>query len=433
MDPLQRRFKEVIEQYGYSRCSDQRWFRSLLRDLLRAKPSQINALADAASDGIAIELTQLRNDPHKSLRYAQLQHRLIENRGLQDGLAKWTVDMWAAAVSTAAEEGEPLSVKCPVCSNIVSFTGHMIGQILTCSQLNCVSRLRIFAEGRRVAVEAAIAEKVEKSSSVIRVAVDGTGQFTSLSDALRNAPNDAHIELHGGPFEGAFVITKPTTISGADLQNRIVIQSSNGTCMRVQSGSLRLMNVVVQAPSSVMGARRPVIEVTRGTATFENCLFLSNVGETIKIHGDGTNVNFRDCEIQSDRGGGIVVFDRAVLNLLQCKIHGVRGIGLSVDGGANVTLKSCRIEGAGTSAVKSRKSDINVEGCTILKSKDYGIEISGGTFQIAHSTVSENGARGIWVRDDAEGAIEDCDLRANRTGAISPLNSTKVTAKGNLC
>ena len=281
MDRLQGQFAKIIQIYGYGRCSDQRWFRALLRDLLGAQPREVNALADAASEGLPAELAQLGNDPHIIIKHAQLKKRLIDNRGWQDELATWTIATWAAAIHTSSENGKSFSLKCPACGNALSFTGRMIGEVVPCGKANCAAKLRVFAEGRSVAIESYSEEELAQR---ILVATDGSGQFTSLSEALGKVPEGVHIELRGGPFEGVFVITRPTVITGVDPINRVVVHSSNGTCFLVRSGSLRLENLSVEMPSTVTGARKPVLEVSKGEAEFENCSFQSGVGEAVKSH-----------------------------------------------------------------------------------------------------------------------------------------------------
>ena len=68
----------------------------------------------------------------------------------------------------------------------------------------------------------------------------------------------------------------------------------------------------------------------------------------------------------------------------------------------------------------------------ITSAKDYGIDISGGTFQVIRSTVNENGAHGVWVRNQATGSIENSDLRGNRRGPISTSGDCSVAFNGNL-
>ena len=184
-------------------------------------------------------------------------------------------------------------------------------------------------------------------------------------------------------------------------------------------------------PSTVTGARKPVLEVSKGEAEFENCSFQSGVGEAVKIHGPGSIARFNHSSFHSSRGGAVVIFDRAKSSLTDCSVFDTRGTAISIDAGAEVNLTGCSIERAGATGITSRRSDLLIDHCRIAGSKDYGIDISGGTFQVIRSTVTENGARGVWVRSNANGSIEGCDLRGNRRGAISPASDCNVVLNGN--
>ncbi len=429
MDPLQRQFTTIIERYGYGKCGDQRWLRALLRDLLPAAPSQINALADAASENIPSELSQMRNDAHSILKHAQLKQRLIDNRGWKDELANWTIAAWFSAISSSSENGKSFSLKCPACGLLRSFTGGVIGEVVPCGNASCDANLRVFSEGKCVSLESRIED--QSNPSVI-VATDGSGHFNSLAEALRKTPDGVCITLRGGPFEGGFVITKPTVINGEDPAQRVVIRTSSGTCFQVRSGSLRFENLNIETQITATGARKPALEVAGGEAEFANCHFGSSSGEAIRVYGGGCRARFNDCSFHSERGGAVVVFDRAECSFARCSIADTRGTALSIDAGANVRLRACTIERTGASGIVSRKSDLLLDHCRISGSKDWGIDISGGTFEIMRSIVTANQTRGIWIRSNASGRIEGCDLRGNRRGTISAASDCSVSLTDNM-
>ena len=127
-----------------------------------------------------------------------------------------------------------------------------------------------------------------------------------------------------------------------------------------------------------------------------------------------------------------MVFKRATSALAGCRIVDTRGTAISIDDGAAVNLRACSIEGAGASGIMSQRSDLQIDDCRIVGSKDYGIDVRGGTLEVIRSTVTENGARGVWIRNSANGRIEGCDLRGNRRGAVSPASDCNVVLRDNL-
>lgn len=427
MDSEQKRFVKIIETYGYAKPSDSRWFRALLRDLRLGTPQQIHALAIAAADGIPTELSSLVNDPHAKLRATQLQARLKADHGWETDLAKWTIETWAAAIQSSNENGKPLKLKCPDCGRSLQVTGRSIGEVIICAEKACGVKLRIFAEGREVTIELSDDEK--QSVSVV-VATDGTGQFKSLEEALSKVPEDTHLVLRGGPFEGTILITRPTTIVGANPQGRVVIQSQKGPCFLIKSGSLRLVNLSIEMSSTLTGARKPVLEVTQGEVEVEKCQFRTRVADAVSIHGSAASASFHQCEFMSEKGRGVFVWDRAKAVFSDCSIKDTRGIGVSVETGARVKLLGCHVEGSKYLGVQSRNSDLRIEHCQITKALQNGLEISGGTFVMVQSAITGNGARGLWVHDKAVGTIDGCDLTANKTGGKSISSDSQVTLQG---
>lgn len=428
MDPVQKRFVKIIETYGYATASDSRWFRALLRDLLCGTAPQVHALADAALDGIPIELSKLANDPHAKLRTAQLQTRLRDDRGWEFELAKWTIESWAAALQSSTENGKSFSLKCPACRNKVQISGRSIGQVVQCADDSCGVRLRVYSEGREAVVEPC---DDKKKSAAIVVAADGTGQFTSLAEAVAAVEEGAELLLKGSTFEASLVITKSLTILGDNQPSQVVIQSQNGSCFLIKSGTLRIVNLSIKTPASLTGARKPVLELAGGEIDAEHCLFESKVAQAVSVRGRESSATFRHCAFIAEKGDGVAVWSGATAVLLDCSIKGTRSIGVSVDNEADVKLLGCHVENSKYLGVKSRNSKLLMEQCHIHHALQTGVEISGGTFALIQSGITVNGGRGVWVHDKAGGRIHGCDLRGNRTGGASVSPDCQVTLEEN--
>ncbi len=420
MTPVQRRFLKIIEIYGTEAPgADARWFRALLRDLLSGNPREINALADSAVDQIPIALANSANDPYLNMRKAQLQVRLQQERGWEPDLAKWTVETWAAAVHSSNVEGRSISIRCPACRTPLLIRGSQIGRLVDCTGKACGVTLRIFAEGKGVAVEST---SNSKSSHHVIVAHDGSGQYSTLAAAVAEVPPDTQLEVRGGPFLECVTITKPVTIMGAMGQRPVVLQNNKGPCFVVRGGELRLAAFSLEQISTAGFARKPVMEVLEGHVVVEKCQLQSQLGNAVNIHGSKASAQFSHCTFFSARGDGVVVWDHAHATFSECRIKEIHGIGISLDTEARVKLLGCRIEQAKYLGVKSRKSALHIEDCTIDEIRQNGVEISGGTLQMSRSTITRSGGRGLRISGGATGVVQDCDLSGNRAGgrAVTP-------------
>lgn len=427
MDSVQKLFVRIIGTYGYVGCSDSRWFRALLRDLLPGTPKQIHALADAAVDGLPAELTHLIHDPNANLRTHQLQARLRADRGWESELAQWTVETWFAAIRSSGVNGKSLPLVCPACRQSFEVTGNSIGRLVSCTNSLCGATLRVFAEGRQVAEDAG----GEGQPVKVIVSTDGTGQFVSLADAIAKASENIQLVLQGGPFEGSFEISKSLSIVGGNPGDKVILRSHKGSCFLIKSGAIRLVNLCLEIPSTLTGAKRPVLEVTHGSLEAEICDFRSRVTDAVSVHGPNSAASFHRCGFQSEKGGGAVVWDRAKADFSECSITDTRGIGLSLDTGAHVKLMTTRVERSKYLGVKSRNSTIEIDNSLITQSLDTGVEISGGGFALHDSLITKNGGRGAWIHDRAKGSIEGCDLTNNQKRATSISPECKVMLQGN--
>jgi hypothetical protein len=427
VDPVQKLFVRIIGTYGYVGCSDSRWFRALLRDLLPATAKQIHALADAAVDGIPAELTQLIHDPNATLRAPQLQARLRADRGWESELAQWTVETWFVAIRSSDANGKKFPLVCPACRKSFEVSGDSIGRLNFCSNSICGAKLRVFDEGRQVAEDAGGEDQPVR----FVVSTDGTGHFVSLADAIAKASDNIQIVLQGGPFEGSFEIGKSLSIVGGNPGNKVILRSQKGPCFLIKAGAIKLVNLCIEMPSTLTGAKRSVLEVMHGTLEADTCEFRSRVADAVSVHGPNSAASFHRCAFQSEKGGGAVVWDRAKADFSECLITDTRGIGLSLDTGAHVKFLASRIERSKYLGVKSRNSTIEIDNSLITQSLDAGVEISGGEFVLHDSVITKNGGRGAWIHDKAKGSIGGCDLTNNQKRAKSISPECNVMLQGN--
>lgn len=401
----------------------------MLRDVFPDRNREINALADASTESVPADLVALKGNTHPNLRMAQLTSRLIDNRGMQEQLAEWTVHTWAAAINSGSEEGKGYTLNCPACGGSIRCNGKMTGEVINCSNSACDERLRIFANGHNIALEPR--NGIHTPVGII-VATDGTGQFTSLSEAVANAPGGSCIELRGGPFEAAIKVTRSITLRGNDPAQRVILRSTTASGLNMRAGELRMENLQLELTQQGVPSRKPAFEFSGANAVLINCSFQSEIGTTVKILGKDTTARFERCQFRSARGDGLNVFNHAQVLLQDCDIVDTLGSGLSLDDGASATLKECLIQGCRASAISSHKGALKIENSRIENAGDYGLSISHGTFEIRNTMISRNRSQGIWVRNSAKGSIEGCDLRNNSRGAITAPFDGSVAMRNNI-
>ena len=97
-------FINVIEKYGAGIITEPQRLQNLLKDFFRNEyQKERNCLSDSVIDGIPSTLSDKKDQiPYKILS-GQLVQKLVQNRGYEKNLAKWTVDTWAIALKVVKE------------------------------------------------------------------------------------------------------------------------------------------------------------------------------------------------------------------------------------------------------------------------------------------------------------------------------------------
>jgi hypothetical protein len=101
-DTASQKLKEIIDQYGQSVCDDARRCEGLLKDYCPECRLEINSLISVLKEGIPQEL--IRSAPVFPLEVTvpKLVKQTVENLGLTEENARWSVETWASALGVTA-------------------------------------------------------------------------------------------------------------------------------------------------------------------------------------------------------------------------------------------------------------------------------------------------------------------------------------------
>lgn len=99
--------RTLIAQHGLTLIADPRRCRALLNDLCGAHKREINILITAQEERIPTALLQASTNVPAALLNAQLAQRLINQHAMNPDAARWVVEAWAAALSSAPTPSAP--------------------------------------------------------------------------------------------------------------------------------------------------------------------------------------------------------------------------------------------------------------------------------------------------------------------------------------
>jgi len=343
-----------------------------------------------------------------------------------------------------------------------------------------ISQLEVMIEGLegKIAIfEDRLNSDGQGPATDLRVSPEpGVGDYTSIQDAINDAPVGAYIGVMPGLYTDPLEITKPVKLIGLGKPNEILIQVPADSAIMVNRMGGQYEEAIshtqeLEARKRLQQHTTHVAEPSRAGGIlkwFKQRLW--NEPEVddrgiFEVETGSDEVSIVGVSINSvtEVVGGVpsdhptISVRSGHLRLEKCEVRGENGVGVLVEGeNAQVTLRACRVVNTRGSAVRLRtRAMATLSGTRIIKSKESGIDAQGFTSvrlmdcEIANHqrigvhvgfksqliayqcVISGNSFEGVWMNNQSTGSIRSCDMRGNARGPYDISPDCKVELGGN--
>ncbi len=247
------------------------------------------------------------------------------------------------------------------------------------------------------------------SKSLVKVPADAA----TFADAIQLCDPGGTIEIAGGTYPEAIVITKSVTL--ASTPAAVFEDRGLGSSL-----------VVVRGPVEV---------------TFRNIQFKNTQPEAttkpedsppLVLIADGPRVRFDGCVIEGSPGNGVSLADKAGATFSNCRIRKNRGYGINATSGSTVDVSLSEIQESGRSGISAMNLGSSVtlgNGSTVAENSLNGVEIGNGAeLKASGAEINANQKVGLVVEDSGSLATLEasCLVSANRIYGIGVRNSGRV-------
>ena len=273
-----------------------------------------------------------------------------------------------------------------------------------------------------------------REDGAVHVALDGSGEFSSVIEALAGRNGAGRIRVGRGTYEAPGRVTGSVVIEGTGLSpGEVVIRNRSGeTCLLVDAGELALENL-----SLVSEAGGSCIKLTGGEARLSNLRIAARQGAGVEVAGgslvmDGVAIErartfgmtvrgpgqavVRGSRFGPIDGTGVRVLQGGTLELRDSRIAAAQNVGLLLAGSSSATLTNARIDGAGESAVRVIGSTLEMIGSTVTAPGRDGVNAGRGSdVRLLGNRIEDPGRSGIVA--DATDALDIADNTITGCGA----------------
>jgi parallel beta-helix repeat protein len=313
----------------------------------------------------------------------------------------------------------------------------------------------------------------------IVVAADGTGDYTSIADAVAAANDGDKISVAAGEYSGGVVVTKAIEIIGPDDAKKVVWSVSGSHVINWQAKGGKIANMTLHQTGGCETVCSAVF-IDNASPQVENNFVTSDAGSAIVVTGptarpdivNNTISKSKESGIYLDvQGGGTItgndIFDNGLAGIEIASgadplvknnairdgrsggiLVGVGGLGTIENNDVyNNALSGIETTTKGKVVVRSNKIYKNKQAGLFIQSSDAGVfnnnEIKGNIFSgieitnggratFDHNTVTENVENGFYIHGGAGATLTSNDVSGNTKGAfLIEKDAGKVKRSGN--
>ncbi|OUL20153.1 protein kinase [Nostoc sp. RF31YmG] len=272
-----------------------------------------------------------------------------------------------------------------------------------------------------------------KDKSTLTVSSTGSGDYQTISEAIKNAQPGTRILVKPGFYQEGLIINKPLKIIGDGPVASIIIESTNSNCILMQTDQAEVRGLTLRGFAGQKNNKFFAVDIPQGQMVLADCDITSDSLSCISVQGATANPIIQQCKIHDSEQAGIFFQNNSRGTVEDCDIFGNGLSGIAIKENSNPIIQRCKLhDGKQGGVLVYETAQGTVEDCEIFGNALSGVEIrTNGNPIIRRCKINQNKGRALYVHDNGLGTVENCDLSGNILGAFSIDTSSKVLRSGN--
>jgi hypothetical protein len=417
---------EIVRRHGREIITEPRRCEGLMRDNFPTYRREVAVLTAALEERIPAELLASGKSlmPRDAL-LARLAARLHDDVAMEASAARWTVHTWALAlgVITPDELGTLEQVN-EQTDQQTARTPHVQAQP---SQIQAP---QTHAAAHKPPPASAAHPSPSSAHKSFVVALDGSGDFLTLTDAIQRAPAGSRLVVRPGIYDEGLVLDKPFEIAGDGALEEIIVRASASSClvMRTDSATIRNLTFRGQARSGGVNGGFFAVDIPHGQLLLDGCDISSDSLACVAIHNPTAAPVIRNCRIHHGADSGVFAFDSAQGVVEACDISENDNVGVAITGGAGTSVRDCHIHhGADAGIVVWNHAANTIEGCDIYANRRANVGISDeGVATLRRCRIHDGENTGVFTHRGGRATLEDCNIYRHAAPEVVATGSGEV-------
>lgn len=270
------------------------------------------------------------------------------------------------------------------------------------------------ADGR---VTQALLERLRGTTlkNVWVVAKDGSGDATTIGEALRVIPDGGRIRIKAGVYEEALRFSRTVHLEGLGGRGDVVIESRGESTIIISGGSGSLTNLTIRYVGSASG--RNAIQVDGGNWLIEGTDMTNTISTVIFLKGGSPRFNRNRIHDSPWNGFNIKGGSPVIENN---EIFGLDNPAIWIGGTARATVRNNTLYAIPANGIYvGDEARATIAGNDITGTEKPGIWVGGTSVStVTGNRVHHLPSNGIYIGEKAKGTFENNDIYFTEKPAI---------------
>ncbi|MFJ2952888.1 right-handed parallel beta-helix repeat-containing protein [Streptomyces sp. NPDC087226] len=280
---------------------------------------------------------------------------------------------------------------------------------------------------------------------LLTVGKDGTGDYTSIGEALSRARPGSVVRVGPGTYDENLTVRSRVTLVGDGPRGAVRIAPAAGTAVTLAADAVMLTDLTLLGGTGDV----PVVDAVLGQVALDNCE-IAGTGWTALLSRDKGSLALRGCHVSNPSGAGVVetgagsvlegcviehlgtsavvVSEQGRVTVRDCRLRDARGNGLLANGSGRGEVDNCAVE-------TTEKPGIAIEGSASLTVTRTRVEhaplgvylASTGSMHLTEVTVQDVGGHGFLVANRSDPRLERCVTRRTEAGGLMVTERARGT------
>lgn len=412
---------EIIRRYGHGIINEPQRCEGLMRDNFPGHRREIAVLTSALAERIPADLLAAgKSQTPRTALLARLAARLHDNVAMEESAARWAVHTWALALDIITpdqlETLERQDAETPAPQANPAPTQPAARPPQPAQQPPRAASNQLNSPASPAPMQPTPVRPVPSPTQTSYVvALDGSGDFLTLTDAIRRAQAGSRLLVRPGIYNEGVVIDKQLEIIGDGALEEIILRATASSCLVIGSDAATIRNLTLRGQARAGGANGDgffAVDIAHGRPLLEGCDISSDSLACVAIHNPTAAPMIRSCSIHHGVDSGIFAFDGAGGMVEGCDIAENSNIGIAITGGATTRVSNCHIhDGADAGIVIWDRATSIIEDCEIYANARTNVGISdAGVATLRRCRIRDGANTGVFTHRDAQATLEECNV-----------------------